>query len=182
MKWTSKYNVMVVFELSITHLVYMVNFTSIQWWKPKKSFFQQFFPVFPNFWENQIFSGHAVFTELKPLLASNCMQKIREIWWSKLEITNKPCFRSRIGPDFRPRFSGWRSGNIKNLIWTFSKDEPSSFPKIKTDFDLLYSLPRYTRLKKGTISPFLPLFGPVTLDQIFFWTCGFRQNKATISL
>ena len=173
---------MVVFELSITHLVYMVIFTSIQWCKPNKIGFSTIFSGFPNFWENQIFPGHAVFTELKPLLASNCMQKIREIWWSKLEITNKPCFRFRIGPDFRPRFSGWRSGNIKNLIQTFLKDEPSSFSKIKTDFDSLNSLLRYTWLKKGTISPFLPLFGPVTLDHIFFWTCGFRQNKATISL
>ena len=172
---------MVVFELSITHLVYMVIFTSIQWCKPNKIVFRQFFQVFHNFWENRFFSGHAVFTELKPLLASNCMQKIREIWWSKLEITNKPCFRSRIGPDFRPRFSGWRSGNIKNLIRTFSKDEPSSFPKIKTDFDLLYLLPRYTRLKKGTISPFLPLFGPITLDHFFFWHAVFGKIKPLLA-
>ena len=54
-----------------------------------------------------------------------------------------------------------RSGDGANLPMTFSKDEPSNFLKIKTDFNLLYSFSRYGRLKKGTISKnveFLPKF------------------------
>ena len=70
------------------------------------SFFRQIFPVFPKFWENRDFPGHAIFTQMWPLLASNCMMKTRRILRAKLEKIGKPIFQEILDPIFGPDFRG----------------------------------------------------------------------------
>ena len=58
-----------------------------------------------------------------------------------------------LEPDFRSQFSGWRSGDRRNLIENDLKDPSFDFLKIQSDFDLLFWFRRYSRLKSGPEGP-----------------------------
>ena len=82
-------------------------------------------------------------------MTSNGMYEIKKIWQAESEKDWKTYFQSRFGPCFRPRFSGWRSGDMPNLTLNVLKVPSSDFMKIQSDFDLLFSFLRYSRLKSG---------------------------------
>ena len=110
------------------------------------------FTLFPKFWENQVRGGHAVFTKPYLLIDSNCMPKIRKIHRAVNEKNRNSWFFTKFSAifgHFQTRFSGWRSGDTKNLTWGISKVLSFGFLKIQSDFELLFWFPRYKRLKRG---------------------------------
>ena len=65
--------------------------------------------------------------------------------------SDKPCFGSRSGHEFRSQFSKWRSEDDENLVTIFSEEKPSNFSKIKQIMTYLL-----IRVIIGEMGPILP--------------------------
>ena len=110
-------------------------------------------PLFPKFLENQIFPGHAVFTKMSAILASNFMQNIKKIVRANFEQSWKNSEKWH----FLPLFPKFRENQIfyrKSGSVSFpTLSSPNSMQKIRKNLRavLCFFLDTYTHTHTHTL-------------------------------
>ena len=81
------------------------------------------------------------------------MQKMRKIWWAKSEKYWTTWFLVPFLTPFSASILGVKESRYAKFNINSLNVSSLDFMKIQSDFHLLFSFPRYSRLKSGPVSP-----------------------------